>query len=1134
MKSKPAAILLLLLALSYSLQAQEVFFQGYAEDVSGKQFGYHSPLPDVESSLLVRGHKDYDPIVWKTEVVPKNYRGKYVSFVWAYGMDVTSNPAEFKLSVNGKEWFVFNNSRTSDPGIKTLNGAGGAELKFNTTMLDVHKDQMGFMTLKLPASTIRSGEPVTLRIDGTPDENMAWYMTFRAGISEGVDINQNLVVVKDNDRLFHSISVDIIHLGAATEATITIGDVRSTVQLETGFNTTDINLPKVAVSTDLIADIQIPGRESIQKSFTLTPVREWEVYLVQHTHTDIGYTRPQTEILPEHLRYIDHALDFCDQTDHLPDAAKFRWTIETSWSVREYLRSRPQAQIDRLLQRLKEGRLEATGMFFNFSEIADESALAAQTKTLRFLKNQGIDVTTAMQNDVNGIAWCMVDYYNNTNVKYLDMGIHAHRARKPFNKPTTFWWQSPAGNRLLSYRSEHYMWGNRLGVHTGQEEVFRANLSNYLKSLEDRDYPYNKISLQFSGYVTDNSPPSTKACYIIDEWNKKYEWPKLRSALASDFLIYLDEQHADEIPAQEVAWPDWWTDGVGSAANETRVTRFTQTEIAATTAIFAMAKLSGQKLPQDLQPEIEDIYDDVLFYDEHTHGAAESVSDPLAQNTINQWGMKSSYAWDGAKRSSSLQEKAMGFVEPVIGRSDVPIIAVFNTLNWTRSNMVELFIQNEILPEGADFTITDDMGREVPAQEFDRRGEGAYYGLWVEDIPPLGYKTFQINVGSAGKEQALSDESESLENEFYKLTIDGKKGIITSIYDKELQRELIDPEDTLSLGQVIYEQLKDRHSLERLTASTRDTVYRPLNEKHSLPENLNVIKVENGAIFKSIWINGKIPVCADDRGVTIEVRLYHHTKKVELLYRLFKLPIYDPEAVYVAFPFHLADGRLAFEAQGGVVYPGRNQLRGTASDWNTIQNYAAVKSDDAQILYVSGDIPLVHFGDLNIGRYYYQLKPKTNHIYSWVMNNYWVTNFKASQKGELRWKYAINSSSDNSHTYATRFGWGERVPVFSRVILPSRGVERAELVSRSFFTIEAANLLLVNTSLSLDEKSIILHLREIEGDHAVLDIRKLKEETNATSIQEVNILEEELATLTSPLMFEHFETKFIRLNLDDK
>ena len=138
-------------------------------------------------------------------------------------------------------------------------------------------------------------------------------------------------------------------------------------------------------------------------------------------------------------------------------------------------------------------------------------------------------------------------------------------------------------------------------------------------------------------------------------------------------------------------------------------------------------------------------------------------------------------------------------------------------------------------------------------------------------------------------------------------------------------------------------------------------------------------------------------------------------------------------------------GRLAFEAQGGVVYPGINQLEGSSSDWNTIQNFASVRNDDAQIVYVSNETPLVQFGDINIGRYYYRLHPETNHIFSWVLNNYWTTNFKASQQGELRWTYSITSARDNSDIFATRFGWGDRVPLLSRVLLPTEGAKDTKL-----------------------------------------------------------------------------------------
>lgn len=1107
----------------------ESYFQGYTKEVSGKRFAYHSPIPNVTASLLVRGQEDYKPIVWETEVIPGNYSDKFVTFIWVFGMDVSTKQVTFNLSVNDKEWFSFNSSKSSKLGETRFEGEEGSELSLNVTLLDKYEDQMGFAILKLPVSAIDLGKSANLKISAEASDNPAWFMTFKTKVEEQVNIYQNKVVVKDKGKLFHSISIDFIHLGDNEKAEIIINESQTNTVLKAGYNKLEVYLPKVDQSTEFMAEVKVGSKEPIKKYFYLSPVKKWEIYFVQHTHSDIGYTRPQTEILPEHLRYIDNALDFCDQTDNYPDASKFRWTCETSWSVREYLKSRPQSQIDRLLKRIQEGRIEATGMFLNFSEIIDESAVAAQSKTLRTLKDNGIKVTTAMQNDVNGIAWSVVDNFNNTDIKYLTMGLHAHRARRPFGMPTAFWWQSPAGNQLLAYRSEHYQHGNALSLTTGQQDVLLTNLSNYLTDLEEKGYPYDKISLQFSGYITDNSPPSLKVCDIIKAWNEKYEWPKMRNALSKEFMIYLDEQHGDSIKEQKVAWPDWWTDGVGSAMNETKVVRSTQAEIAASTGILSMAKIMGLELPPEIQNEVEEVYDNLLFYDEHTHGAAESVSDPLAKNTIDQWGMKSAYAWEAAKKSSALQEKALAFIEPGLGSSSVPTIAIFNTLNWKRSSSVNLFIQYEVIPAGTDFTITDVEGDEVPIRVYEQRMEGAYYGLWVKDIPPMGFKTLEVNIGKKSKKNKPIEQG-FFENEYYKLTIDGHNGIISDIFDKQLHKSLIDSNDTLTLGQVVYEQLHNRHDLERLTQTNRDTIYRPLDLKRSTLTQIKELRKENGPIYQSVFFNGLLPNCADERGVDIEIRLFHHQKKIELLYRLFKLPVYDPEGVYVAFPFKLDLGKLAFEVQGGVVYPGSNQLEGSSSDWNTIQNFASVKSDNAQIVFTTKDTPLVQLGGLNIGRYYYKLRPKTNHLYSWVLNNYWVTNFKASQQGELRWSYSISSSTDNSDLFATKFGWEDRVPILSRIILPKKGIKKTKLVSRSLIDFDIDNLLLVNSRPSLDGKGVILHVREIEGKHAILDIQQLIEQTKAISIEEVNVLEEELAKLEKPFLIEHYDTKFIKLN----
>jgi len=58
------------------------YIKGYAEEISGKRFTYHSPFPEVNEALIIWGRADFEPIRWLTEVVPESHSGEYVSFIW--------------------------------------------------------------------------------------------------------------------------------------------------------------------------------------------------------------------------------------------------------------------------------------------------------------------------------------------------------------------------------------------------------------------------------------------------------------------------------------------------------------------------------------------------------------------------------------------------------------------------------------------------------------------------------------------------------------------------------------------------------------------------------------------------------------------------------------------------------------------------------------------------------------------------------------------------------------------------------------------------------------------------------------------------------------------------------------------
>ena len=272
-------VMVLISAFASAQSTDAEYFKGFDEEISGKRFTYHSPFPDVTDALIIRGRADLDPIRWKTEVVPASYQGDFVTFIWVYSMDTDPEPVTFILRVNGMEWFRFSSPIKSEIGSWSVHGREGATLKFNVTLLDKFEDEMGFAILTLPTSAVKPGQVAMLEIAAEPVGDNSWFMTYKTGVAEQLDIYQNLVVVKDGDQLLHSLSVDMIHLGNDVPCTIQIEEQTTKTMLKAGYNHVEINLPKVDEPTNLKAVVRIDGRAAREKTFTIAPVKEWEVLL---------------------------------------------------------------------------------------------------------------------------------------------------------------------------------------------------------------------------------------------------------------------------------------------------------------------------------------------------------------------------------------------------------------------------------------------------------------------------------------------------------------------------------------------------------------------------------------------------------------------------------------------------------------------------------------------------------------------------------------------------------------------------------------------------------------------------------------------------------------------------------------
>ena len=420
-----------------------------------------------------------------------------------------------------------------------------------------------------------------------------------------------LIYGRTRDELLHPVTLDIANWDAKPRKTAWSYDGKAggELKLAPGLNRMQVGIPEGYDGRRVRFALRTPdGDRSVETE--ILPAERWTVYLVQHTHTDIGYTKPQTEILTEHLRYIDYAIEYCEATADYPDDAKFRWTCEASWAVREWLRIRPAEQVERFLRFVKNGQIEVTAMFFNMSELSGENAYKTFLAPIARFHELGIPVETAMQDDVNGVAWCLADYLPDVGVKYLSMGSNGHRALIPFDRPTLYRWESPSGKSLLSFRADHYMTANFWGIDRGDMEGVRNGVFSYIRSLRRSGYDFPLVAAQYSGYSTDNSPPSMQECALIRDWNEHYAWPRLRSATVHEFLEQINTKYGDRLPVYRAAYPDWWTDGFGSAARETAASRKTQSDMIAIGGMLSMAGMAGDRGVEGTHDELRRIQKD--------------------------------------------------------------------------------------------------------------------------------------------------------------------------------------------------------------------------------------------------------------------------------------------------------------------------------------------------------------------------------------------------------------------------------------------------------------------------------------------------------------------------------------------
>ncbi len=797
------------------------------------------------------------------------------------------------------------------------------------------------------------------------------------------------------------------------------------------------------------------------------------IYLIHHSHTDIGYTERQDKIIRYHYDFIRQAIDILDEihVNGKKEWEGFVWQCENYWQVENFYEMADETYREKFEYYVSTGEIGLSGNYLNMTELIGKRALYnALDKMQKYGEETGHPITAGMSADINGFAWGYVDALYDHGVRYFYSALHPHHGMFPlYKKVLPFYWEGPSGNRVLFWNGEHYHFGNELFLapeagnsyilrdefhkrfqehelmRTSAEDtakiewkILTLRLERYLDNLEAEGYKYNLVPLLVSGQITDNAPPSADVARRVQELNNYYEGKLHFEMVTLEQFFERVKESCKDIPIISGDWTDWWADGVGSTPSEVKMFREAARKYNICCKLdpenkFGDADLIGKSAKEQ------------MLYAEHTWGYSSSVSEPWETLVSSLELKKGAYAVNANTHIAKNLDKILAANGEVsISHQKSHNYLVINPHDHAISTKAYLYIEFWEYLDGIcyDYTIPIEvidtqLGEVIPSQvkviaratqieiQVDLKAhERRYLKIRRKEITPYTILN-HAHIGAEGVEDIRQSDrrvdEDEIETDDLILRFNDEKGLY-SIIDKKDSTELLrdDVPDGAFAG--VYEitdmkrsacEIRRQMGRNRKSKATRRYRSKLINRK---------IK-EIGELYTAI----DLAYSLKGTGMyNVYLKIYNHEPKIEAMVRVHKESHWEPENLYVALPFTAGKDTITYcDKTGCVIRPGIDQLPGSCQEFYLIQNAILWKEGKRNLAVITKDAPLITLGDLEAHSIVLcdgQDKEKNQSpVYSWPMNNYWETNFKVNLGGfyEFAYTFMLKDNMTPEEMFAT-------------------------------------------------------------------------------------------------------------------
>src|SRR6476620_2939214 len=655
----------------------------------------------------------------------------------------------------------------------------------------------------------------------------------------------------------------------------------------------------------------------------------------------------------------------------------------------------------------------------------------------------GLNITTAMQCDVNGISWLYADLLPEAGIEIMTMAVNPLRGYTPKPIPQAFWWEGPSGNRVLAWNGFHYLWGRSIAK-LGDWRFVDDSLPPIVAGLEaDPDYPFDFMYAQSTHPIrVDNGPPDPRMPTFVQEWNAQGRTPRIEFTTPAAFNRMLRDRYSQHFPILRGDWLDWWSDGVASSAYETGVSRATHEQLLSAELLGAWHASEGKSLWS--AERAAHVYEQATLFDEHTWGAFASVSAPSSLWSRGQWNRKANFVYTASAEAQDMLADAsrtlartvadpgiegmfnLGDLDPraAYPETGADSLLVVNTLPWPRKVIVvEPEQRGWAAPAGVPEWI---FPRDIPWGGF--RPETPYRRV-AGEVPALGYAFLPLT--SAPAEDDLKTGANTIENAHYRVRIDPATGAVAEWFDKALGHDFAGKYQDWGVGQYVYERVEsdeDRQALFWGDFSAPDFGYGRTDTPWQR------WTVESATVSEPVIDHGRVSIAVEVNAPGLNCgrcvySLESGQKALEVNWVLAKQHQTGIEAVFIAFPFNLGAPTFRADINGIPFSPNEDQLNGTVRDWYPLGRWVDVSDGERVVTITPLDAPLVQLGGITTGKWARELEPEGPTIMSWALHNHWMVNFKASQGGEIPLRYRLTTHAGAADDVAaSRFGLESPTP----------------------------------------------------------------------------------------------------------